>query len=197
MSAEPTRASLLVRLRDPRDAEAWERFVRIYSPLVFRLAQRTGLQDADAADITQDVLHSVHRGIDRFVYDPAKGTFRSWLRTVARARIADAVERRRRQPVAAGGSAMVEFLSDHPSPDGDEVWERDYRQALFEAATEKVRGEFRGATFRAFWETAVKGREPNDVARELAMTSGAVYIARSRVTSRLREVITVWEREAT
>jgi RNA polymerase sigma factor (sigma-70 family) len=195
MSAEPTRASLLVRLRNPQDSEAWERFVRVYSPLVFRFALRSGLQDADAADITQDVLQSVHRGIDRFDYDPKRGTFRSWLRTVARARIADAVDRRRRQPVAAGGSAMASVLSDHPASASDDDWEQDYRRALFDAAAEKVRVEFRGATFQAFWETSVKEREPTEVAKQLQMTTGAVYIAKSRVTARLREVIELWERE--
>jgi RNA polymerase sigma-70 factor (ECF subfamily) len=196
MTIDPTRASLLVRLRDPGDRAAWETFVRIYSPMVFRFALRSGLQEADAADVTQDVLQSVHRGADRFVYDPEKGTFRGWLKTVARTRIADHVARRRRQPIGAGGTEMSLRLSEHADRHPDDQWEADYRQSLFEAAIEKIRGEFRESTFEAFWRCAVRGEEAAAVARDLGMSIGAVYIAKSRVTARLRDVIAVWERES-
>src|SRR5829696_4087625 len=79
-----TRLSLLVRLRDARDDGAWSQFVDLYAPLVFGLARKHGLQDADAADLTQDVLQAVSGGIRTFEYDPCKGTFRGWLFTVAR-----------------------------------------------------------------------------------------------------------------
>lgn len=196
MTVDPTRASLLVRLRDPRDAGAWEAFVKIYSPMVFRFAQRSGLQDADAADVAQEVLQSVHRQIGKFDYDPSRGTFRGWLRMVARTRIADVMERRKRQPVGAGGTEMVSLLSEQADAREVDAWESDYRQSLFHAAVEKVRPEFRDVTFEAFWQTAVKGRDPATVAAELKITSGAVYIARSRVTARLREIIAAWERDA-
>ncbi|MBX3442084.1 MAG: sigma-70 family RNA polymerase sigma factor [Planctomyces sp.] len=195
MSNDPTRASLLVRLRDPRDADAWARFVRIYSPLVFHFARRSGLQDADAADVTQDVLQSVHRRIEQFEYDPQKGAFRGWLRTVARARVADWIGLRRRQPVGAGGTEMAIALSEHAGPEEEAAWERDYRKAIFDAAIEKVRPEFQPATFSAFWETAVEGRPVAETADRLGLSSGAIYIARSRITARLRDVIAAWERE--
>jgi RNA polymerase sigma-70 factor (ECF subfamily) len=188
-----TSASLLVRLRDSRDVGAWEVFVRVYSPLVFRLALRSGLQDADAADITQDVLQSVHGRIAKFEYDRTLGSFRGWLRQVARSRIADWSRRRKRHPAASGGTDAAIRLSEHAGPDDEQDWEQEYRKTVFNVAAEKIKGEFRGSTFPAFWETAVNGREPGDVARELGMTAGAVYIAKSRVTARLREVIAGWE----
>src|SRR5438552_1369435 len=79
-----TRASLLVRLRDGHDREAWRQFVDLYAPLVYGFARRRGLQDADAADLMQDVLRAVSGAAGRLDYDPAKGTFRSWLFTVTR-----------------------------------------------------------------------------------------------------------------
>ena len=79
-----TRVSLLVRIRDLRDSNAWGEFVEIYGPVVYDYGRRRGLQDADAADMTQDVLRSVAGTIGDFRYDPRRGSFRSWLFTVAR-----------------------------------------------------------------------------------------------------------------
>ena len=91
----PTRPSLLARIRDPRDGVAWGEFVDIYGPLVYDYGRRRGLQDADAADLTQDVLRAVAAAADRFAYDPARGAFRSWLFTVTRTKLLDSVRRRR------------------------------------------------------------------------------------------------------
>src|SRR3954451_10319680 len=84
-----TRASLLLRLRDPRDAEAWREFVELYTPLVYGYARKQGLQEADASDLTQDVLGAVVGGIGRLDYDPGRGAFRNWLFTVVRRKLTD------------------------------------------------------------------------------------------------------------
>ncbi|MCY2966429.1 MAG: sigma-70 family RNA polymerase sigma factor [Planctomycetota bacterium] len=195
MSHEPTRFSLLVRLRDPQDGEAWERFVRIYLPPVFRMAKRYGLNEADAADAAQDVLTAVHQRIGTFVYDPAKGTFRGWLKTVARSRICDLLDTRRRQPNGTGGSEANLRLEALPAAEEDDPWERDYRQGLFDAALEQVRREVEPPTLKAFVRCAIEAAKPADVAREMELSVGAVYIAKSRVTARIREIIADWERE--
>src|ERR1700678_4420217 len=77
-----TRASLLVRLRDGSDADAWQEFVRLYAPVIYGFVRKRGLQDADAADLMQDVLRSLSSAVNRLEYDPARGTFRGWLFTV-------------------------------------------------------------------------------------------------------------------
>src|SRR5882724_5675545 len=114
-----TRASLLLRLRDPRDHEAWVEFVDLYEPVTYRLLRRHGLQDADAREIMQELFLTVSRSIDR--WDPAKerGTFRGWLRRVTRNLVINWLRQRNRQPAAAaGGSDMLALLSAVPDADG-------------------------------------------------------------------------------
>src|SRR4051794_27022112 len=84
-----TRASLLVRLRDPRDETAWVEFVQLYAPLVYAYARKQGLQDADAADLSQDVLVAFVRSVRGLEYDPCRGSFRNYLFTVVRHKLAD------------------------------------------------------------------------------------------------------------
>jgi RNA polymerase sigma-70 factor (ECF subfamily) len=180
-----TQLSLLVRIRDCQDALAWGEFVDLYAPLVYALARRHGLQDADAADLTQDVLRTVVRTAPRFTYDPRRGSFHGWLFTVARNRLRRwANDRKRQVPTAA----LAADLEDYPAPEEDTaLWDAGYRARLFEWAAEQVRPTFRPATWQAFWQTTVEDRDPRDVGAALGMSVGAVYIARSRVMARIRE----------
>src|SRR5262249_33591550 len=150
-----TRVSLLVRLRDAHDARAWGEFVDLYAPLVYRLARRHGLQDADAADLTQNVLGAVARPLPRFQYHAARGTFRGWLLTVARNHLRTSAQERRRQPPGSGDSEAQALLEQQPAPEEAEAWEQEYRERLFACAAGRVRGQFRPATWEAFWRTAV------------------------------------------
>jgi RNA polymerase sigma factor (sigma-70 family) len=185
-----TRASLLLRIRDNRDAEAWGQFVEIYAPLVYALARRHGVQDADAADLTQEVLQTVLRSAPTFVYDPARGSFRGWLLTVARNLLRKRANAEKRHPLGSGSEEGQRVLEEQPAP-AEEVarWDREYRQRLFEWAAEKVRPSFRPATWQAFWRTAVEQRDAPTVAAELGMSVGAVYIAKSRILARIKEQI--------
>ncbi len=189
MAESPTtRHSLLLRIRDREDGDAWADFVSIYAPLVYGLARRQGLQDADAADLTQDVLRVVVRAAPRFAYDPGRGTFRGWLFTVARNRARRRALECRRQVAGSGSDAVQKALECHPAPEEEGPWwEREYEARLFEWAADNVRDCFRPATWQAFWQTAVEGREPSAVAAELGLSLGAIYIARSRVLARVRE----------
>lgn len=181
----PTRATLLVRLRDVRDERAWEEFVEIYAPLVYRYARRRGLQDADAADVTQDVLRAAARTMPAFEYDPTRGRFRSWLFTVARNEITDLLARAGR---GAGDTAVRELLGNQPgrAAADEDTWEREYEQRLFQWAAERVRAGFQESTWQAFWKTAVERESPQAVAERLGISVGAVYIAKSRVTAQLK-----------
>jgi RNA polymerase sigma factor (sigma-70 family) len=193
--AEPpvTRVTLLTRIRDGRDAEAWHEFVQIYGPVVYRFARNRGLQDADAADLMQDVLRSVARNAHRMEYDPKRGTFRGWLYTVTRNKIYNFLSAQRHRPRGTGDADAHERLDATPAReenDGpDAEWEKEYQRRLSARAMERVKDEFQPSTWQAFWETAVEGKAAADVAAGLRMTPGAVYVAKSRVLSRLRDEV--------
>src|SRR5688500_13767280 len=95
--AESTRVSLLVRVRDPRDEAAWLEFVEVYGPLIYRYARRAGLQEADADDVTQEVLRTTVRTMPAFEYDPRRGRFRSWLKTLTMNQVRDHLARGKRR----------------------------------------------------------------------------------------------------
>src|SRR5215471_14152654 len=109
-----TRPSLLVRLRDPQDERAWGEFVEIYGPLVRRLARQRGLQDADAADLVQEVFRAVAAAIERYDPDPARGSFRGWLSVIARNLIVNLLDAQRRHPRGTGDTAMRQLLEAQP-----------------------------------------------------------------------------------
>lgn len=192
--AEPplTRVTLLTRIRDGRDADAWREFVQIYGPVVYRFARNRGLQDADAADLMQDVLRSVSRHAGRLDYDPKKGTFRGWLYTVTRNKIYNFLSAQKNRPRGSGDADAHERLDATPAreEDGpDEEWEREYQRRLSARAMERVKGEFQPATWQAFWGTAVDGKPAAEVGAALKMSPGAVYVAKSRVLARLRDEV--------
>jgi RNA polymerase sigma-70 factor (ECF subfamily) len=186
-----TRPSLLVRLRDARDAPAWAQFVQVYAPLVYGFARRQGLQDADAADLTQEVLQTVALAVRRLDYDPARGSFRGWLFTVVRSRLSNFRRHRRTHPdEGSGGTEVQHTLSGVPAPEDDGPWwEAEHERRLFAWAAKQVRPNVEPATWAAFWGTAVEGRAAKEVAGDLGLSVAAVYVAKGRVLARLKEVI--------
>jgi RNA polymerase sigma-70 factor (ECF subfamily) len=186
-----TRASLLVRLRDGDDTEAWQEFVHLYAPVIYGFARKRGLQDADAADLMQDVLRSVAGTVHRLDYDPARGTFRGWLFTVTRNKVFNFLDSRSRRVQGSGDSRVQQRLEQHADGDGSSSaqWEADYQRAMAAQAMERVKGEFQKATWEAFIQTAVEGRAPAEVSARVGLSVGAVYVAKSRVIARLRQEI--------
>jgi RNA polymerase sigma-70 factor (ECF subfamily) len=179
---------LLIRVRDQADQTAWERFAEVYTPFIYNVCKKRGLQDADASDVAQEVMQTVASAISRFEYDQKKGSFRSWLFSVTRARITDFHRKQQRQPAVSGGTVVQELLAAQPDAE-ENAWEHSWQQHLLEWASERVKSEFEPSTWKAFWATAVHGQGVEEVARELKLSSGAVYIARSRVLARLRRAV--------
>ena len=187
-----TRVTLLARIRDGQDGDAWREFVQIYGPVVYRFARNRGLQDADAADLMQDVLRSVARNAARMEYDPSRGTFRGWLYTVTRNKIYNFLNGQRHRPRGSGDADAHERLDATPAreSDGPEAdWEREYQRQLTDRAMDRVKHEFQRNTWDAFWQTAVDGKAAAEVGAGLKMSAGAVYVAKSRVLARLREEV--------
>jgi len=194
----PTRVTLLARLKDGADAEAWREFVRLYGPVVYGFARKRGLQDADAADLMQEVLRSVARNAGRMEYDPKRGTFRGWLYTVTRNKVYNFLSGQRNRPRAVGDSGAQERLDAVPDRevDRDDDWDVEYQRRLSAKAMDAVKHEFQPNTWKAFWGTAVEGRGAQEVGTELKMTPGAVYVAKSRVLARLRDEVQRLQAEA-
>lgn len=189
-NSQQTRTSLLLRLRDMHDQPAWDQFVGLYAPLVYAFARRRGLQDADAADIAQDVLTSVAQQMRQWQYAPERGSFRGWLFTIARNRLKNWFASSARRTDGAGGDDNLEIMNSRPEHEPAAAdWDADYARHVFHWAAAIVRGQVEEQTWQAFEMTAVDGRSGADVAATLGMTVGSIYLARSRVMSRLRELV--------
>ena len=191
-----TQVSLLLRVSDPTDHEAWERFVGIYHPMIYRMARRRGLQDADAQDLSQKVLTSVSDRISTWQHDPDRGRFSTWLTTVTRNAIIDSL-RRIRPETSSGGSSVIRMIKRLPATEVtlDRELHREYRRQMFRRAALEIRQEVETQSWSAFWMTAVEAVPIVDVAEHLGMSVGAVYAVRSRVMRRFKERIARWEAE--
>jgi RNA polymerase sigma-70 factor (ECF subfamily) len=186
-----TRPSLLVRLQNPRDEQAWAEFVRIYTPLIERLARCKGMQEADAADLVQEVLRAVTRAMENQAFDPERGSFRGWLFRIARNLLINLLVSQGRQARGTGDTAVQDFLEAQPAASAEDsaLFDAEYRRQLLYCAAEQVREEFTELSWQAFWLTGVEGRAAKDVAGMLGTTVGTVYHYKGRVMARLREKI--------
>lgn len=186
MNSPETRFSLIGRLTDHQDDQAWNDFARIYQPMIFRIARRRGLQHADAAEVTQEVLRRVAGAVDRWDHDSEKGSFRGWLYRITRNVTIDHLRRDSKSPVNLDSSCGMGIAS-FPDPDDRQAkeFEEEYRRSLIALAASRIRNEFQERTWQAFWKSTVEGQSVVDVAKELSMSAGAIYIARSRVMKRM------------
>ncbi len=199
-----TSRSLLYLARQD-DPAAWEKLVQLYGPLVAIWCRRSGLQEADARDVFQEVFQAVARKLHTFRKERESDTFRGWLRTITQNKIRDQFRKAGRDPQAIGGTEAHQWMEQLPTADvasdqssesdssqsaqGD-VWAEDdaaSQRVVFQQALELIRTNFATHTWQAFIRTTVDGQSSTDVADELGMTPGAVRVAKSRVLQRLRE----------
>lgn len=194
-SPPETRASLIVRLRDAADVAAWDEFAAIYGPLVFRLALRQGLQAADADDVVQQVLLAVAQSVEQWQARPERGRFRAWLLTIARNIAIKTLTRRPLGSIGLGGDSWQGVVNEIKGPDGDTSsrFDMEYRREVYRWCAQQVRGSVSKNTWEAFQLTHVDGISIDKAAQQLGMPIGAVYVARSRVISRLRELAEQFE----
>ena len=185
-----TRDSLLVQVRSPGNREAWDQFVQIYRPVIYRLARSRGLQDADAQDLAQQVLIAVASAIATWEKSDEQIRFRHWLRRVARNAIVNALSRRPFDRAVGGSSAQTFLMDQHgDSPQSDAEIELEYRRELYLRAARQVRVDVEPETWRAFELTVIQEMDMDEAALALNKSIGAIYVARSRIMQRLREII--------
>jgi RNA polymerase sigma-70 factor, ECF subfamily len=195
-SSLSTSRSLLGQAR-AGDASAWDRLSTLYAPLVFHWCRLRGLRDADAADVVQDVFQAVAANLGPFRKREPGDTFRGWLRTITENKIRDHYRRTSRETEAVGGTDVLHRLSQVPAPPmtGSAASDDDPDGGFLRRLLEIVRPDFEERTWQAFWRTVVDGQSPGDVGHELAMSPGAVRVAKCRVLKRLRDVLGEYEAE--
>ncbi len=179
-----TSESLLLRLRSPDDHQAWSKFVRLYTPLLFYWARRTGLQSQDAADLAQDVLTLVFQKLPAFEYDPAK-SFRAWLRTVTMNKFREWCRKKSIGAIDVTQSAWGNIASQ--SSQAQSTWDLNYQQALVARAMDLLEPEFQPATWAALKQYAVSGVSAKEVAAESGLSVWTIYAAKSQLMVRIRE----------
>lgn len=185
-----TRQSLLVRLQG-QTSDAWAEFLEIYEQAILNYSRSRGLQDADARDVTQEVLAAVTKKIETWNPDTNRGTFRGWLFRAARNIAVDRIAKQSKQAIASGDTRVAQMLSEAPLRDEAEsdVFWAEYRRKVFHWAAEKIRPEVKSTSWQSFWLTSVEGQKPEDVASELGMSVGSVYAAKFRIVARIREIV--------
>jgi RNA polymerase sigma-70 factor (ECF subfamily) len=194
-----TSVSLLIQLKDPENRPAWESFVRLYGPLLYGFGLRRGIPRDEADDFAQDVLLQVSRSMERFEYDPAAGTFRSWLFQVARHVLMNRNRALSCRPGLTGGSSMMRVAEDSLAHEAEEKlrqeWELEYRRQLFARAAARIEAEVDPQIWAAFWRTAVLEESAEAVAADLGIAIGTLYVRRSRLLARVKQAVGELEAE--
>jgi RNA polymerase sigma-70 factor (ECF subfamily) len=185
-----TRQSLLVRLSQ-KSNDAWGEFLEVYEQAIYSFARHRGLQDADAWDVTQEVLEAVEKKAETWKDDPALGKFRGWLFRVARNIAVDKIIAQSKRAAASGDSQVADMLAQFPQSAEQEstLFWTNYRRNLLRWAAEQIKPDFKEASWNSFWLTAVEGQKPESVAEQLEVSVGSVYAAKFRIVSRIRKVI--------
>ena len=200
----PTRATLLQRLRNWQDQSSWQEFFDTYWRLIYGVARKAGMTEVEAQDVVQETMVSVARHMPTFKYNPAIGSFKTWLLNMTRWRIVD--QMRKRQPsqphhASAGGTATgtatIEKVVDPASPDMDNLWNTEWERTLLDAAIDKVRVHLDPQKYQIFDFYVNKGWAPDKVAEAFGIPVGQVYQAKHRVTEMIKDEVKRLEKEMT
>ncbi|TWU58991.1 ECF RNA polymerase sigma factor SigE [Rubripirellula tenax] len=191
-----TSESLLIRVRDPEDRAAWDRFDAIYRPVVYRVARRAGWQHCDAEDLTQRVMVSVAKAVPEWRKDHSKGGFRSWLYAIARNALISTLRKSGREPAGGGSEFLLQSQTiEGPASELERLIDQEHHRSLLRRAAELVRDEFKDTSWQAFWLTTLGELSVPEAAEKLQLSTGAVYAARSRILRRLQEVAGQYDHE--
>lgn len=180
----PTNTSLIRRVRDPHDADAWAEFVALYEPLLVAYVRNRGLSETDAGDIVQEIFISLLRSLPSFTLDHSRGRFRTWLWQVTMNAIAD--HQRRRQSIGKAEDRWREQAPAYATDEPDEEWNAAHRQRLLAHVLQKTKATAQERTWYCFEQHVLKGRSGVELAQELGITANAVCVNANRVLERVR-----------
>lgn len=180
-----TSPSLLLRIRNAKDHEAWLAFQEIYLPLIRSFCVHWGLQETDADDVVQEVLVAVSRSINSFEYQPGRGRFRSWLGTVTANEIKSWLSKAKSRSLNES-SALTDLMSRHYSPSS---WAVMFSEHIFQTACQRVRANCEPETWQCFQATWLDKKSAAEVATEMSIPVHSVYVNKSRVLQRLEQEV--------
>jgi RNA polymerase sigma factor (sigma-70 family) len=197
--APETRNSLILRLRDPADSEAWTEFVQVYRPALYRFACARGFQHADAENLVQEVLAGVSRGIGSWSPDRERGPFRAWLFRIARNKTINFLTRPQYQSIGTGDTRTLRWIENQPAPSRADwvALDAEYQREVVAWVIKRARTGVSEKTWQAFWLTYIEEVPVQAVAERLGISPGAVYIARSRMLARLNREASCFAEEIT
>ncbi|MCI0538406.1 MAG: sigma-70 family RNA polymerase sigma factor [Verrucomicrobiales bacterium] len=191
----PTRASLLERLRNPADAATWQEFHQLYRPLVVAVARRAGVGEDAAEDLAQETFIAVLKALPGFRYEPARSSFKHWLRTLTTHRIAEYFRARDGRTGARArvmaheqpGTKVLENVPDPRGPELEALWEEEWRHVREQVALERLKTLVKPQHFQVFQFTR-EGKSAAETARALGVNVASVYLIKHRVANVLRRV---------
>jgi RNA polymerase sigma-70 factor (ECF subfamily) len=187
-SSESTSAQLIFDAQ-ANVPEAWHKLYHVYGPLVRRWCLRSGLTDADVADVTQEVFVRLMRHLKSYEYDKERARFRTWMRVVTINCIRDLARARRDKAVAQGGTAAQNLLLEvaEPSLSDDDLDDEQDQAYITQRVLSLIETDFSEKTWNAFWRSTVNGETTASIAKDLGLSEGAIRQAKSRVLRRLRQ----------
>jgi len=192
-----TTTTVLDRLRDANDHSAWSSFMERFRAPIAAFSKKMGLRGADADDVTQETMIAFLEAYRQNSYERGRGRLSHYLFGIAHNKILAARRKiaTREVQVSASGDG-TSFWSELPGADAaQDVWEREWRQAVLAQCLERTAREVSPQTFEAFRLVVFENQEPARVAEQLGMTRNAVFIAKHRVGTRLRELRSIIEEE--
>ena len=207
----PTRRSLLTRLRQADDNIGWQEFFNSYWRLLYGVARKAGLSDAEAQDAVQDCVITVSRQMPKFRYEPERCSFKGWLLMILRQRVSRQFHKRIQRRADSDAASPQIVVSDEatdtnpvarlPDASGDQldsIWEAEWQQHLIAVAAERLKCQVSDAQFQIFDLHVLRGWPARDVAQTLGVSVAQIYLAKLRVGRRFkREIDAVKSREET
>lgn len=197
--SNPTRWSLIRRLADPADSPAWEEFYASYGRMIHSVARKAGLSEQEAEDAVQETVTSMVKSLPDFRTDPTAGSFKAWLFTLARWRIANQFEKRpkleckgadaHRLPDRDSGTATSERLADGSLSLLELAWDSEWEEAVLDLAMRRLKPQVRARHFQAFYLHVIKGQSPQVVAKALGTSSAQVYLTKCRLLPRFKRIV--------
>lgn len=189
MTEPDTRISLIAKLTDLENEQAWSEFVLIYQPVIERFLAKYGFQYADAAEVTQEVLGGVVKSIESWDSSSRSGSFRGWLYRITRNKAVTLIRKKTREAATHPDSGFL--LDQVPQLDAsvEADFHGEFERQVFLWAAEKIKPTVKPTNWQAFWRSTIQGESVETVAKELNIQSAAVYVAKCRIMKRLTQLV--------